>query len=55
MQVESILEPNFSQMEETTFCLPLEVLSSLQSEDVSLSLSLVESCGLELQGPASNS
>ncbi|XP_035582972.1 gasdermin-C-like [Zalophus californianus] len=50
--VASILEPNFNQMEETTFSLPLEVLSSLQSEDAALSLSLVESCGLELQGPS---
>ncbi|XP_004409894.1 PREDICTED: gasdermin-A3-like [Odobenus rosmarus divergens] len=48
--VASILQPNFNQMEETTFSLPLEVLSSLQSEDAALSLSLVESCGLELQG-----
>ncbi|XP_058420465.1 gasdermin-A-like [Diceros bicornis minor] len=49
--VESILEPNFNQMEETTFSLPPEVLSSLQSEDAALTLGLVESCGLELQGP----
>lgn len=52
MQVASILEPNFNQMEETTCSLPLEVLSSLQSEDAALSLSLAESCGLELQGPS---
>nr|XP_008541922.1 PREDICTED: gasdermin-A-like [Equus przewalskii] len=49
--VESILEANFNQMEETPFSLPREVLSSLQSEDAALTLSLVESCGLELQGP----
>lgn len=51
LQVESILEANFNQMEETPFSLPREVLSSLQSEDAALTLSLVESCGLELQGP----
>lgn len=52
LQVVSILEPNFNQMEETTFSLPLEVLSSVQSEDAVLSLSLVESCGLELKAPS---
>lgn len=51
LQVESILEANFNQMEETPFSLPREVLSSLQSEDAALTLSLVENCGLELQGP----
>eukprot|EP00070_Physeter_catodon_P001063 XP_007102037.1 gasdermin-A-like [Physeter catodon] len=50
-QVASILEPNFNQTEETTFSLPPEVLSSLQSEDVALTRSLVEGCELEPQGP----
>ena len=45
-----ILEPNFNPMEETTSSLPPEVLSSLQN--AALSLSLVESCGLEMQGPS---
>ncbi|XP_054947188.1 uncharacterized protein [Physeter macrocephalus] len=49
--VASILEPNFNQTEETTFSLPPEVLSSLQSEDVALTRSLVEGCELEPQGP----
>lgn len=51
LQVASILEPNFNQLEETTFSLPPEVLSSLQSEDVALTRSLVEGCELEPQGP----
>ncbi|KAM9626805.1 gasdermin-A-like [Trichechus inunguis] len=49
--VASMLEANFNQMEETTVSLPPEVLSSLQSEDAALALSLVQSCGLEMQGP----
>ncbi|KAJ8784985.1 hypothetical protein J1605_007541 [Eschrichtius robustus] len=40
--VASILEADFNQMEETTFSLPPAVLSSLQSEDVALTRSLVE-------------
>ncbi|XP_069456435.1 gasdermin-A-like [Ovis canadensis] len=49
--VTSILGPNYNQMEETGFSLPLEVLSRLQHEDTALTRSLVESCGLELRGP----
>ncbi|XP_062045836.1 gasdermin-C [Lepus europaeus] len=49
--VASILEPNFSQMEEARFSLPPEVLSALPSEAVALAFSLLENCGLELQGP----
>lgn len=51
LQVASILEPNFSQMEEARFSLPPEVLSALPSEAVALAFSLLENCGLELQGP----
>ncbi|XP_049710575.1 gasdermin-A-like [Elephas maximus indicus] len=47
----SILEGNFNQMEETAVSLRQDVLSSLQSEDAALTLSLVQSCGLE-QGPS---
>ncbi|XP_070659104.1 gasdermin-D-like [Bos indicus] len=51
VEVASILEPNYNQMEETGFSLPPEVLSWLQHEDAALTWSLVESCGLELGGP----
>ncbi|XP_036686837.1 gasdermin-D-like [Balaenoptera musculus] len=50
-QVASILEPDFNQMEETTFSLPPAVLSSLQSEDVALTRSLVEGWLQLLAGP----
>ncbi|XP_051700788.2 gasdermin-C isoform X1 [Oryctolagus cuniculus] len=49
--VASILEANFTQREEARCSLPPEVLSALPSEAVVLALSLLESCGLELQGP----
>ncbi|XP_064123740.1 gasdermin-A-like [Loxodonta africana] len=49
--VASILEGNFNQMEETAVSLRQDVLSSLQSEDAALTLSLVQSCELE-QGPS---
>lgn len=49
LQVASILEQNWSKMEETTCPLPTGVLSALKSEDVVLILSLVQSCGLELE------
>ena len=55
LQVASILEADFNQMEETTFSLPPAMLSSLQSGDVALTRSLVEGCELEAQGPAANS
>lgn len=53
LQVASILGPDCNQMEETTFSLPAGggVLSRLQSEDAALSLSPVESWGLEQPGP----
>ncbi|XP_015854324.3 gasdermin-A-like [Peromyscus maniculatus bairdii] len=47
--VASILEQNWSKMEETTCPLPTGVLSALKSENVVLILSLVQSCGLELE------
>lgn len=49
LQVTSVLECNCNQMEETTCPLPTGVLSALKSEDVVLLLSLVQSCGLELE------
>lgn len=49
LQVASILEDNYNQMEETTYSLPIGVLCALKSKDVVLILSLVLSCGLELE------
>ncbi|KAL1767725.1 gasdermin domain containing protein RGD1359449 isoform X1 [Sigmodon hispidus] len=47
--VSSILEHNYDQIEETAYPLPTGVLCTLKSEDVVLILSLVQSCGLELE------
>lgn len=52
LQVASILEHNWNQMEETTCPLPAGVLCALKSEDVVLILSLVQSCGLQLEQPS---
>lgn len=52
LQVVSILEHNWNQMEETTCPLPAGVLCALKSEDVVLILSLVQSCGLQLEQPS---
>lgn len=49
LQVASILEHNCNQTEETTSPLPTGVLCALKSKDVVLILSLVQSCGLELE------
>ncbi|XP_054980445.1 gasdermin-A-like [Sorex araneus] len=50
--VVSILKTTFDLREETTVPAPLPpgALSSLPEEDAALALSLLESCGLELQG-----
>ncbi|XP_055987738.1 gasdermin-A-like [Sorex fumeus] len=50
--VVNILKATFDLREETTVPIPVppEALSSLPKEDAALALSLVESCGLELQG-----
>ncbi|XP_051058426.1 gasdermin-A [Phodopus roborovskii] len=48
-EVASILEHYCNQMEETTCPLPTGVLCALKSEDVVILLSLVQSCGLELE------
>nr|XP_048313367.1 gasdermin-A-like [Myodes glareolus] len=50
--VATILEHNWNQMEETTCPLPAGVLCALKSEDVVLIISLVQSCGLQLEQPS---
>lgn len=52
LQVASILEHNWNQMEEMTCPLPAGVLCALKNVDVVLIISLVQSCGLQLEQPS---
>ncbi|XP_072459184.1 gasdermin-C isoform X2 [Notamacropus eugenii] len=47
--VQSILEANFNQFHRCPFLLQPEFLSSLHGEDLTITIGLIEKCGLKLQ------